>query len=250
MSGKTPSAILFDMAGTVVSSDSFHGAILLDELQTIYAIAEANRELSVPCALSAGMARAVEEICHRPYYLHHELMAEGFRHAAGLLGVTLELEQTAKTSARFWSASTANFKDRARTGGGLRHGAIDTLQALRQRGYHLGLVSNIDEREFREFLTHPPFAACFDATLSSEAAGSCKPDPGIFRIALEQAGCAAKDAVFVGDTPAHDIDGAADLGMTTVLISEPHEVSTRAVKSRHRPDYVIRELPELLALFN
>lgn len=245
-----PSVILFDMAGTVVSTETFHNTVLLDELQTIYAIAERNSDLSVSAAMSAGMVRAVEEICHRPYYLHHELMAEGFRHAAGLLGVTLEPEQTAQTSARFWRASTANFKDRARTGGGLRQGAIDTLQALRQRGYRLGLVSNIDEREFREFLSHPPFAACFDATVSSEAAGSCKPDAGIFRIALERAGCAAKDAVFVGDTPAHDIDGAAELGMTTVLICESHEVSTRTVKSRHRPDYVIRELPELLALFN
>lgn len=250
MSRKSPSAILFDMAGTVVSTDVFHQTTLHDELRAMPAIAERANALSVSAAIGEGMSRAIKEICQRPYYLHHELMAEGFRHAAGLLGVTLEPEQAARTSARFWSASAAHFKDKARAGGGLRKGAIDTLQTLRQRGYRLGLVSNIDEREFREFLAHPPFAACFDATLSSEAAGSCKPDSGIFRIALEQAGCSAKDAVFVGDTPAHDIDGAAALGMTTVLIHEPHEVATRAVKPKHRPDYVIQELSELLALFN
>ncbi len=46
-----------------------------------------------------------------------------------------------------------------------------------------------------------------------------KPHPSIFESALAQVGVAPADAVMVGDSLAHDIEGARQLGMRAVLVS-------------------------------
>jgi putative hydrolase of the HAD superfamily len=43
-----------------------------------------------------------------------------------------------------------------------------------------------------------------------------KPEPGIFRLALDRLGVDPLDAVFVGDRLETDVQGAANLGMTTI----------------------------------
>jgi len=45
-----------------------------------------------------------------------------------------------------------------------------------------------------------------------------KPDPQIFRIALERSGVAPEHAVYVGDHPFFDVDAAREAGMFPVLI--------------------------------
>lgn len=85
----------------------------------------------------------------------------------------------------------------------------------------------------------------FRSLLCSEEAQSCKPDSGIFQVALQRAGCAPDEAVFVGDTPQHDIAGAVAAGMRAVLIEEttdmPFDRSGRSAQLA-----VIQELPELV----
>src|SRR5260370_276049 len=48
-----------------------------------------------------------------------------------------------------------------------------------------------------------------------------KPDPAIFRLALERSGVAPEEAVFVGDHPRLDVEAASKLAMTGVLIDRP-----------------------------
>jgi HAD superfamily hydrolase (TIGR01549 family) len=67
-------------------------------------------------------------------------------------------------------------------------------------------VSNWDY-ELDAVLTRVGLADCFDAVLTSAAAGSCKPDPAIFALALSLAGCSADQAIHVGDSDG-DVDGA------------------------------------------
>jgi len=55
-----------------------------------------------------------------------------------------------------------------------------------------------------------------DALVVSEQAGVSKPDPRIFEIALRKIGCAAKDAVMIGDSWANDIMGARAAGIRPV----------------------------------
>ncbi len=123
-----------------------------------------------------------------------------------------------------------------------------TLAELRRRAYCLGIVSNIEEDDLSASLDALGLRSCFDFTLSSEAARSCKPDAEIFHQAIRLAGHAADETLFIGDTPAHDIDGAAALGMQTVLILAPGELAMRNIEAKYTPDHVISELPEILGI--
>ena len=46
----------------------------------------------------------------------------------------------------------------------------------------------------------------------------CKPDPRIYRDALEKSGVSGDEAVFIDDTP-RNLEGAAALGITPILIA-------------------------------
>jgi putative hydrolase of the HAD superfamily len=55
-----------------------------------------------------------------------------------------------------------------------------------------------------------------DRLVVSEEAGASKPDPRIFEIALARAGCAAEEAVMVGDSWTNDILGARAAGIRAI----------------------------------
>jgi putative hydrolase of the HAD superfamily len=128
----------------------------------------------------------------------------------------------------------------------LREGVIETLQALRDRGLHIGMVSNIDDDQLEHLLAVAAVRPYFDSLLSSEAAGACKPHRAIFEEALRRAGCAPQEALFVGDTIDQDIAGANAMGMRSVLIW--HRDDKEPALERARPTHVIRRIPELLEL--
>jgi putative hydrolase of the HAD superfamily len=91
------------------------------------------------------------------------------------------------------------------------------LESLRERGLKVGLVSNaIDPPDLlHRDLERFGVAERLDAALFSSEVGRRKPDPLIFRQALERLDVAAGAALFVGDTLATDVAGAAALGMRT-----------------------------------
>jgi putative hydrolase of the HAD superfamily len=61
-------------------------------------------------------------------------------------------------------------------------------------------------------------ASRLDGWVSSAAARAAKPDPAIFRRALELAGCEPAAALHVGDTPEDDRAGAEAAGIRALLI--------------------------------
>jgi putative hydrolase of the HAD superfamily len=69
-----------------------------------------------------------------------------------------------------------------------------------------------------------------------------KPDPAIFRLALDRMGVEPAEAVYVGDSVQFDVEPATALGMVGVLLDRRH---------RHPDHHGIRltsldELPKLL----
>ncbi len=91
------------------------------------------------------------------------------------------------------------------------------LAELRAAGLTLGVISNMDA-SLRDTLDALDLLPYFAAVVSSEEAGSAKPDPAIFRYALRLARATAAAAVYVGDTPEIDITGAGAAGLLPVLI--------------------------------
>jgi putative hydrolase of the HAD superfamily len=104
------------------------------------------------------------------------------------------------------------------------------LEWLAGRGLKLGVISNF-EPWLQEVLRREGVLPLFSALAISGVLGVAKPEPGIFRAALEQAGVAPSAAIHVGDEP--EIDGAAAraVGITPVLIDRfrrlPPEVGPR-----------------------
>lgn len=94
--------------------------------------------------------------------------------------------------------------------------AVATLEALAARGLRLGVVSNADGRVQAQ-LQGFGLRAYFEVVVDSQVAGVAKPDPRIFRAALDAMGLRPADAVYVGDIPEVDVDGACAAGMAAVL---------------------------------
>ena len=92
------------------------------------------------------------------------------------------------------------------------------LEALREQGLKLGLVSNAFDPGWllHRDLEHMGLAQRLDFSVFSSEVGMRKPHPAIFERALEALGVAPENALFVGDRLFEDIRGSAELGMTTV----------------------------------
>ena len=121
-------------------------------------------------------------------------------------------------------------------------GAVETVAALKQAGYRLGVVSNAEGRVARD-LDGAGFAGLFETVVDSHLVGVEKPDPRIFRIALERMGASAESAVFLGDVPAVDVAGARAAGLTALLLDR-HDLYADFEVTRVTS---IRELPGILA---
>ncbi len=91
------------------------------------------------------------------------------------------------------------------------------LETLRERGLKVGLVSNAFDPPalLHRDLEQLGITERIDFAVFSSEVGRRKPDPAIFEHALEALGVAAGRTLFVGDTLATDVAGAAALGMRT-----------------------------------
>jgi HAD superfamily hydrolase (TIGR01662 family) len=96
------------------------------------------------------------------------------------------------------------------------------VQALASRGVRIGLISN-SHRSMEAFESHFALGVPIAAAVASAEHGYMKPHPSIFEAALRLAGVEAEQAVMVGDSVTHDIEGARRVGMRGVLVHRSDE---------------------------
>lgn len=233
-------AVLFDFGGTLFDYE----AVAPGERESVVGIAQwAGAEVEpreILRAYRGALKRVFYEYLPRPYYLHRDLFHDILQAMARDLGISLAEEHFARYRQVQWQRRERDFT--------LREGVFATLMALRDRGYHLGIVSNIDDDQLEHMVELSKIKPYFDSILSSEYAQSCKPDLRIFKEAARRADCTPQEAFFVGDSLQQDIPGANAMGMHSILIwdrtdSDPPE--KEAV-----PKSVIRKIPELLDLMH
>jgi putative hydrolase of the HAD superfamily len=94
----------------------------------------------------------------------------------------------------------------------------DALARLRAAGLRLGIVSNSDGR-VDQALSAAGLREYFDVVIDSSVFGTEKPDPAIFRAALEALDVAPGEALYVGDLYDVDVVGARAAGMEAVLLT-------------------------------
>jgi putative hydrolase of the HAD superfamily len=115
---------------------------------------------------------------------------------------------------------------------------LPTLRKLKKK-YTIGLLSNGNSYPERCGLED-----MFQFVVFSEDHGVEKPDPRLFQIALEKAGCSREELVHVGDSLENDIIGAKRAGIKCVWINRKRQ--ERNVDTR--PDCEISSLSELLEI--
>lgn len=96
-------------------------------------------------------------------------------------------------------------------------GALETVALLKERGYRIGVVSNAEGRVEGD-LYAAGFEGLVETVVDSHVVGVEKPDPEIFRIALERLRADPETTIFLGDVPSVDVAGAAAAGITPVLL--------------------------------
>lgn len=103
----------------------------------------------------------------------------------------------------------------------------DTLRALRDRGYRLGVVSNLwpfpaerifDVNGLGEFFPRENRIYSFEV-------GHRKPEPEIFQAAHRRFGVSPEECLMIGDNLEADVVGAHVIGMKTALIDRTAEFS-------------------------
>jgi putative hydrolase of the HAD superfamily len=96
--------------------------------------------------------------------------------------------------------------------------AAPALEQLRARGMRLVVVSNWDW-SLTDVLGGAGMLPLLDGVITSAEVGAAKPDPAIFEAGLAAAGCSAGEAVHVGDSVDHDVEGARAAGIRPLLLA-------------------------------
>ena len=232
--------VFFDLGGTLFSYAGLAAGKLLVEAAGRAGITEEPRAIGKAYGLASREVNA--EFAERPYYLHRDLFAGIYRNFVERLG------------GRFSEAEFEWYEERNRehivASLEVKHDCTKTLDTLKQRSLYLSIVSNIDDDMLHPLVEREGLHRWLDHWTSSEEARSCKPHAQFFELALEKSGLAPDEVLFVGDSPEHDVQGAHDAGMRTVLVrtqdapAPPLQVGRQTVA----PDHEITDLAELAAL--
>lgn len=110
------------------------------------------------------------------------------------------------------------------------------LAALRKR-YRVYIGSNTDTAPLMENLRVNGIE--MDGIYTSESLRCYKPDPGFYEKLLQEIGFQAEEVVFVGDSPAEDIEGPQQAGMKTVFLDRKGSGCSGGIA----PDRTLTALP-------
>jgi putative hydrolase of the HAD superfamily len=117
-------------------------------------------------------------------------------------------------------------------------GALEALRELREE-FQIYALSNGNADIQRIGLGH-----IFSRHFSAISVGAAKPDPRMYRAAMDAAGAAAHEVIHIGDHPEQDIAAAAAIGMRTVWVN----FAGQSWPDLPAPDCEIRSFAELPTL--
>ena len=205
-------AILFDFGGTldadgVAWKERFYGHYRAEGLDMTPA-AFKSAFFAADDAL-VGSLPVETDLSGTVHELTTNLEAELARHGAGVAKESIG-GRGRRVASHFLSEASATI---ARN--------LPVLEALRAR-YRLGIVSNFYGN--LEAVCHSSgLAPYFAAIMDSHRVGAKKPDPAIFRAALEPLSASPETTLLVGDSLHRDREGARRIGMGFIWIA-PRDV--------------------------
>jgi len=204
---RRPKAIFFDAGNTLLRMNYAliaaeivrHGAAMTaDALQR----AEWRARVRLDLDLAAARGASTESRPTADRYLRYMLDEAG---------VTDEAVIAAVTAWRHGYNAPVGVWD------GADPGAMAALTLVRARSLRAAVISN-SNGSVRAILDRLGLLSSLDFVLDSSELGVEKPDPRIFRLALERARLAPEEAVYVGDIYSVDVLGSRAAAMRAVLL--------------------------------
>ena len=122
-------------------------------------------------------------------------------------------------------------------------GAKPLLESLSKR-YQLGIIAN-QSLGAADRLERYGLLQYITLVIGSAEAGLVKPDPRIFRLALEKANCEPREAVMIGDRPDNDIYPAKKLGLKTIRIRQGTSYTQMPKSEPYEADATVHSLDEI-----
>jgi putative hydrolase of the HAD superfamily len=231
--------VLFDLGNTLIYEQAQWDGLLT---RADVALWQTLRQQGVRLRASDvyGQARTLFELYGQA---HDELSEPGIGAVLdGLLrakGYELSREQLREAIRAMYGVAEANWQ--------VEEDAIPTLEELKRGGYRIGLISNSSDDEHTQVLVDKAgVRPHLEHILSSAAFGKRKPEPSIFRAALEHFGVAPEQAVMVGDSFEADVVGAHRVGMQAIWITR--RAKDPATAGEAPVEAVVRTLAEVPAV--
>jgi putative hydrolase of the HAD superfamily len=188
-------------------------AVLLDGMGTLLrlvppapALAE-ELGVDVPTAERAFRAEVEYYVAHHLEGVDASKLADLRRRCAEVLAAEAGVDPGPALAALMDSLQFEPFDD-----------AVPALTELRARGLRTVVVSNWD-CSLASVLERVGLRPLVDAAVASAVVGAAKPQRAIFEAGLAAAGCAAAEAVHVGDSVENDVDGARAAGIRAFLLA-------------------------------
>lgn len=185
-------AVLFDLDGTLIDS-------VADLAAAVNAVLAVHGEAPLPVGAVRGMVgNGIAKLVERAF-------------AAS--GKPLEGQTLDEAVAEMMDAYQGCLIERTV----LMPGAADAVEALREAGLLLGLVTNKPQDATGAIMDHFGLAARFGVIVGGRADLARKPAPDMLLAALAQLSVDPENAVMVGDSTI-DVDAARNAGMRSVLV--------------------------------
>ncbi len=142
----------------------------------------------------------------------------------------------------FMQAYEARMCDRTR----YYEGVHETLLALMDRGYRMGVVTNKPQRFVAPILEHLKIGEFFDAILGGDTLTEKKPHPLPLLTMAERLGAGTHECTMVGDS-INDILAAKAAGMPCIAVKYGYNYGEPIEKSG--PDLVVEDFRNLSEVF-
>lgn len=104
-------------------------------------------------------------------------------------------------------------------------GIEELMKELKQRGIYIGLGSNMTADVQYQKVLKLGLGKYIDGIVTSEEAGEEKPHRKLFDLCVEKAGVTIEESIFIGDSIAHDVTGAQNIGMPVILYRPKENVN-------------------------
>lgn len=124
----------------------------------------------------------------------------------------------------------------------LLEGTVETLDYLRDKKYHMHIITNgFNEVQFKK-LKNCKLDSYFEKVTTSDSAGSQKPSKKIFHSALSSANARKEESIMIGDSWELDILGAKDYGIDQVYLNH------KGLVNELKPTYEITNISGLISI--